>query len=289
MINLAKEYVGNQGYLCKIGYNRDVDYLQMAYLQALSIKTTQKTIKNYAVIVDQKINNLLEEKHRKLFDSVVVIDEDWSFKNEWKIRNYSPWKKTIKLDADLIFTRDISHWWEYFSQWSLLFTNTVEDYKHRVIKSRWHRKLFDANTLPDIYTAFFYFKDDIETAEFFKLVKEIGDDWEWFAKEFLIKNTNPLPRDDEIFSIAAEIYGTEKCILPGASFPKFVHMKEALNELVIGTPWHEQIHFENNNNQIWIGNYLQHLPFHYCSKTFVSQELVKIYEQNHRKLMESVS
>lgn len=287
MINLAKEYAGSQGYVSKIGFNEHVDYLNLAYLQALSIKTTQSRIKNYAVLIDEKLNQQLEEKHRKVFDEVVVIPEEWSFAREWQVRNYSPWRKTVKLDADLIMSRDISHWWDYFDQWSLLFTTTVENYKGDEITSRWHRKLFDVNSLPNIYTAFYYFKDDLKTADFFALVRDISNDWNWFAKEFLIKNSDPTPRDDEIFSIAAGIFGEENCTLPNAAFPRFVHLKEALNDLPNSLPWHQQLHYENNNNEIWIGNYLQYLPVHYCDKNFATQDVIEKYEQNYRKLFRS--
>lgn len=282
-INMVKQYSGNRGFVSTVGYNEDIDYLQMAYLQALSIKTTQKTENQYAVIVDEQINQQIENKHKEVFDSIVVIPGKWNFAREWEVRNYSPWKRSIKLDVDLIFTNDILHWWESFENWKILLTTDVENYKGEIIKSRWHRKLFDDNLLPNIYTAFYYFRDGPESAEFFELCAEISNNWSWFANEFLIKNTNTQPRDDEIFAIAAEIYSVEKCTLPSSAYPRFVHFKEALNDLPITKPWHEQLHIEFND-ELWIGHYPQRLPIHYCSKTFVTDELIKKYEQDYRKL-----
>jgi hypothetical protein len=243
------EYQGNRGFISTASGK---DYLEMGYLQALSIKTTQKNENNYAIIVDKNTADLIENKHQDLFDQIIVLDETWNFSQEWRVKHLTPWRRNIKLDVDMIFVNDIESWWNSFENWRLLFTTTVEDYKSQEITSRWHRHLFDSNRLPNIYTAFYYFKDGPESAEFFELCKKISDEWTWFANEFLIKNDNPNPRDDEIFAIAAEIYGTERCTLPGAAYPRFVHFKEPLNSLPEGKPWHEQLHVEYNN-QMWIG------------------------------------
>lgn len=285
-INMVKQYSGNRGFVTTVANNQEVDYLQQAYLQALSIKTTQTGENNYAVIVDKQTADRIEPKHEQLFDVIVVDPEPWSFAQEWRVRNLSPWKRSIKLDADMIFVNDIGHWWNSFENWRVLLTTTVEDYRGKPITSRWHRELFDINHLPNIYTAFYYFRDGPESAEFFELCAEISLNWNWFANEFLIKNDNLNPRDDEIFAIAAEIYGVERCTLPDAAYPRFVHFKEPLNSLPIGKPWHDQLHVEYNE-ELWIGHHPQRLPLHYTSKTFATKELINQYEQNYRKLMAS--
>ena len=280
MINMVKEYAGNCGFVSTVVGK---DYLNMAYLQALSIKITQKIEKQYAIIVDKHTANLIESKHTDVIDKVVVIDGDWGFNREWEVRNLSPWKRTVKVDADMLFVNDIGHWWNSFENWKILLTTEVENYKGSTITSRWHRKLFDRNNLPDIYTAFYYFRDGVESAEFFSLCEEISSNWDWFANEFLIKNSDPNPKDDEIFSIAAEIYGVDKCTLPHAAYPRFVHFKEPLNDLPVGKPWQEQLHVEFNND-LWVGHYPQRLPIHYCNNTFATEEIIKIYEQNYKEL-----
>ena len=285
-VDMVKTYSGNRGFVATVAHNSNIDYLQQAYLQALTIKTSQHSENNYAVIVDTQTADRIESKHEKLFDAVVVDTEPWSFAQEWRVRNLSPWKRTVKVDTDMIFVNDIGHWWNSFENWRVLLTTTVEDYRSTVIHSRWHRRLFDVNHLPNIYTAFYYFRDGEESAEFFRLCAEISLNWSWFAREFLIKNDDLNPRDDEIFAIAAQIYGVEQCTLPGAAYPRFVHFKEPLNSLPVGKPWHEQLHVEHNS-QLWIGHYPQRLPIHYTSKTFVTQELIEHYERNYAKSMES--
>jgi len=283
MINMVKEYSGNRGFTTTVAHNDTVDYLELAYFQALTIKTTQKNENNYAIIADQETIDRIEDKHRKVFDVVVKLPGKWNFAREWEVRNLSPWKRTVKLDSDLFFINDISNWWDSFEKWKILLTTEVENYRGEKITSRWHRELFDNNHMPDIYTAFYYFRDGVESAEFFELCEEISNNWDWFASEFLVKNDNPIPRDDEIFSIAAAIYGVEKCTLPNGRFPRFVHFREALNDLPISTPWHKQLYIEQYN-QTWIGHYPQRLPIHYIDKSFVTTELIERYERNYREL-----
>lgn len=283
MIKMVKQYSGNRGFTTTVAHNDNVDYLKLAYFQALNIKITQHSENNYAIIADRKTIDRMEDKHQEVFDVVVEMPGEWSFAREWEVRNLSPWKRTVKLDSDLFFVNDIANWWDSFEKWKILLTTQVENYRGELITNRWHRKLFDDNNMPDVYTAFYYWRDGVESADFFTLCGEISNNWDWFAKEFLIKNDKPQPRDDEIFSIAAAIYGVEHCTLPNGAFPRFVHFREALNDLPVGKPWNEQLHIEHND-ELWIGHYPQRLPIHYINKSFVTEELIAKYEQNYRKL-----
>lgn len=277
---------GNKGYTVTVS-NSDVDYLEMAYCQALNIKHTQ-TVNNYAVILDKKTFELLQDRHRAVFDFIIVIDH-WNFDQEWQVKNLSPWKQTVKIDVDMLFPQSVDHWWNWFENYNILFTSSIRDFRGNTIVGRWHRQLFDDNLLPDIYTAFYYFKESKETYQYFCDVYEISKNWNWVAKDFLIKNTNLNPRDDEIFSIAALLNGEENFFCPQSAIPQFIHLKEPLNQLPANIPWHEQIYFENNNHDFWIGHYQQFLPIHYCSKTFDLKGLIDFYERNNKKLSTSTA
>lgn len=55
------------GFLTIAENTSEVDYLSLAYLQALNVKCTQKQNK-YAVVVDKKTAELLTDRHRRVFD-----------------------------------------------------------------------------------------------------------------------------------------------------------------------------------------------------------------------------
>lgn len=283
-----KNYAGESGYVSRVGHNDDVDYLEQAYLQALSIKTTQVN-NNYALIADDATLARLEPRHLRVFNEIVHAPGAWGWDREWETRKLSPWRRSIKLDTDVILPASIDAWWDIFANHRVLFPTRVETFRGDTITARHHRQLWDDNDLPDIYTAFYYFDDQgVDSAEFFDIARQVSEHWAWFGTEFLRNNWDPTPRDDEIFSIAAAIYGESRCTLPGATVPAFVHMRESLQALPTDLPWHEQIHTELRD-QLWIGHYPQRLPFHYISKTWPTQETIAHYERNYEKLLAGAS
>ena len=69
-----------QGFLT-IAQNSTVDYLRLAYVQAMSIKLTMPG-SEYAVIVDQKTNQQITDSHKKVFD---YIFENHTYDNRAKL------------------------------------------------------------------------------------------------------------------------------------------------------------------------------------------------------------
>ena len=61
------------GYLCIAQNSNNVDYLRMAYLQALSCKLTQwKELNSFSVIVDKETADCIEQKHIDVFDNIIA-------------------------------------------------------------------------------------------------------------------------------------------------------------------------------------------------------------------------
>ena len=88
------------------------DYLNMAHLQALSIKLVMPDV-NYCLVTDPDTFKLVTKKQKELFDYIRVVDEThWPMEREPDVFIKSPFKETIKVEADLVFTRNVSHWWD---------------------------------------------------------------------------------------------------------------------------------------------------------------------------------
>ena len=142
-----------QGFVT-IAQNGDVDYLRMAYAQAMSIKLTMPGSK-YAVLVDAKTRGLVTEQHCKVFDYVIQLPEDhaknddWKLRNEWQVFWLTPFKETIKLEADLLFPRSIAHWWHIFRLRDVVLSTGCKDFLGHPATSRKYRRVFDVNGLPD--------------------------------------------------------------------------------------------------------------------------------------------
>ena len=178
----------SSGYLCIAQNSGGVDYLRMAYLQALSCKLTQLDVTNFSVIVDRETADLVTEEHRAVFDKVIVLKHDFAantkvkMQNEWQVFNYSPYKSTIKTECDMLFTTDLSWLWNTYGQFTYSFTQSVYTYNGHAIDNRKYRQQFDDNLLPNIYSAWTYFTYDMLCKEIYDTMRLIIEDWTWFRQ-----------------------------------------------------------------------------------------------------------
>ena len=277
------EHQAQQGFLT-IAQNTDVDYLQLAYVQAMSIKLTMPG-SLYAVVVDQATEQLVTDQHRRVFDYVITIEDDqaehdsWKMRNEWQVFYLTPFKETIKLESDLIFTRSIAHWWSAFRLKNIVLSTGCRDYLQNISPVRDYRKLFDDNNLPDIYNGLMYFRYAPEAAEFFSHARLIFKNWE-YVRDNLIQNCrDELPTTDVVYALAAQILGVENCTLPKMDYVNFVHMKPGINRFSQALPWNELVVHEINLPMVRINNINQYHPVHYHEKSWVADELIEEYER----------
>jgi hypothetical protein len=278
-----RSFRGEQGFLT---FALGEKYVKLAYLQALSIKTSQK-INNYAVVVDST-NEALAKQYHHVFDKILVINHspsEWDMTQHYRAFALTPWRETVMLDADILFNESVDHWWPVLRNKDVCLTNQVFNFREELITSRKYRKLFDENLLPDVYAGVMYFRYSQFANEFFFLLREITNNWTWIANDHLIKNDDKRFRIDEAVALAARIMGKEHVTLP-IPIPAFVHGKEGLWKLSEQQPWHEQLYVEYDD-KLLVGHYPQRLPFHYHHKEWINDDIIRTYERNYQKLSSS--
>lgn len=265
-----------QGYLTIVSNTSEVDYLSLAYLQALNVKCTQK-INQYAVIVDKETSKLITDKHKEVFDYIIEVEKkENSFEIEPDAFWLTPFKETIKLESDLLFTRSIDHWWNTFRLKDIVLSVGCKDYLGNASMSRKYRKLFDDNNLPDVYNGLMYFRFSQTSANFFRKSKEIFEKWNYVKNNLIGCDENATT--DIVYSIASNIIGRELCSIPSAEFINFVHMKPAINGYPENMEFDEIFITEFSDGMIRINNVNQYHPIHYHNKKFVTQEMIEYYE-----------
>ena len=262
-----------RGYFSIVQNSGTTDYLSLALLQAKSIKATQK-INRYAIAVDEQTKSLITDDHLKYFDYVVDIpwgddsqDLEWKLANEWKVWWMSPFKETVKLDCDILFTRDVSHWWDIMCTREVCISTRIYDYRGDVPGNRKYRKLVDDNNLLDAYSGFTYFRYGNDSAKFYTYVKQIFKNWEVYRDHVLTNCRSDQPTTDEVYAIAALLLGEEKCYIPG-SHMGFTHMKGAINGLSNDADWTEYLISQLDGTKMMIGLHSQMYPVHYVTKSF---------------------
>ncbi len=265
-----------------IAQNGTADYLTMAYVQALNIKSLMPG-SQYAVIVDAATEALIEDKHRRVFDYVIKLtddyakDQDWKLNNEWQVYWLTPFKETVKLEADLLFPVSIEHWWDAFRLRDVVLSTGCRDYLGNISSSRDYRKLFDDNNLPDVYNGLMYFRYSRTAEKFFVIAQELFRQWNQVSAE-LIK-VRGQATTDVIYAIAAKIIGPELTTIPTLDFINFTHMKPAINGWENGIEFHNDLNFVIDAPNIRVNNIQQHHPFHYYYKDFLNNEIIQSYEQ----------
>lgn len=277
-----------KGYLTFAQNNDTTDYLNLAYLQALSIKVTQKE-NQYAVVVDDATMNSVTDRHRAVFDYIIPIpgvddaaNDSWKLRNEWKAYQATPFDETIKLEADMLFTSNLDHWWDILKLKDLCFTTGVLDYTGNVATSRAYRKAFDDNNLLNLYNGFYYFKRSPIAEQFFYYAELLFKNWDMIKSDVLKDCGNEPASTDLVFAVAAKIVGDENCYLPGM-VPTFAHMKGAINNWSIDDDWRNFLYYQFDSTTFTAGFTRQRVPYHYHYKDFVTEEIIKHYEDEYER------
>ena len=270
-----------QGFLTFAINTPEVDYGRLAYLQCLNVKATQRE-NQYAVIADEATYNSFNNRQLDAFDYVIRLPEGFEqnpFEAEPYVFSLTPFKETIKLESDLLFTRSIDHWWTTFRLRDVCLGNGAKNVMDTPSAVRKYRQLFDANNLPDVYTGLMYFRYTKTAMQFFELARFVFQEWN-FIKTYLEGVDLELnPTTDVVYALAALILGEEAVTMPSMDFINFVHMKSGFNGWSDARSWLETVMHERDGDVIRINNLNQYVPVHYHDKTYATQELIEYYEQ----------
>lgn len=146
------------------------------------------------------------------------------FANDWQVFKASPYRQTIKLEADMIVASPVDHWWPLFEHRDIVISQGCRDYYNRPSQSRHYRELLDNNNLPDVYNAITYWRVSETAKEFFSTVRSIFEHWNQYRA--LLKFPDEKPTTDVVYAMAADILGRERVTLPIGYGPQIVHMKK---------------------------------------------------------------
>lgn len=273
----------NFGYLLFVATHEEIDYAQLAYALALSIKNTQKEGYDKVAIVIDDVSKLDRFKSKWVFDHII----EWNQETFWNGRSWmdklSPFDHTVCLDSDMLFLRDYSHWIDYFIENSDLYiANNSYTYRGELVTNDFYRRTFTKNKLPNLYSFFTFFKKDTTMVnEFFALGRYIIKNPIEFANVFLLDHKPKVIGTDEAFALSAKILDIYDEISYNLEFPKVVHMKPAVqNWPYAPNKFSDHVGFYlNRKGQLKIGNYQQHNIVHYVEKDLITDEVINILEE----------
>lgn len=266
----------------------DLDYVRLAYALALSLKASQHSTAYLSIGITP--GTVVPEQYAWAFDNIIEIpwgdhaaDSSWKLENEWKAIHMTPYVETIKLDCDMLFFNDISNWWDQLGQQDFAICNRVLNYRADTVDSDHYRKVFTENALPNVYTAFMYFKKTPEVFEIFDLVRYVYFNWQSFFETCLKPYQRPqYPSTDVIFALVLKLLDLDQTWYATKQIPTFTHMKTQLqgwgSEGMLEDWTRHMSVFFNPALECKIGNYLQFFPLHYHVKNFITDDIIGYYE-----------
>lgn len=269
----------SKGFCLLAQNNSNTNYVRQAYALALSLHKYNDNQK-ISLITNDEVPNEWQEP----FDQIIPIPwtdsaeaSEWKIENRWKVYHASPYEQTIVLEADMLITHDITHWWNELSKYDLFFVSNVQTYRDELVTNRFYRKTFDANSLPNLYSALHYFKKGDIAKEFYTLLEIIINNWALFYSKYAPEEYQKWCSIDLCAAIASKILGNEKEITNPTSYITFTHMKPKLQGWENSPEkWTNVIgQYLRDDGTLMIGNYLQTNVLHYVENEFLKDEIIE--------------
>jgi len=227
-----------RGYLVMAQNVGTIDYVACAVQLAQSIRQFHP---------DAEIALLTDSTYKSdAFDYHVAFTHPLSdnpYANDWQVFGTSPFRQTIKLEADMVIASEIDHWWTMLEHRDVVVSTGARDFYDQPATSRFYRKVFDANNLPDVYNAITYWRLSETAQQFFQLVRSIFEQWAEY--KILLKFPDEVPSTDLVYAMAAQIIGPELVTMPFATYPQIVHMKQHMIP-THSEDWTQELTWESN-------------------------------------------
>ena len=261
----------SKGFLWFCQNNEKTDYVKLSVQLAKSLKRFNRQ-NNICVITDEK-----SKFTNEYVDMVKVLPQDQSssheikWANECKAFDLSPFTHTIKLEADMVWTANTDWWWHHLWQNNLVFSIDCFNYKRQVVKSKYYRKLFVRNQLPNIYSGLSYFRRSKEAKRFYDLCKAITSNWDTIKKEVLINCHDKYPSTDVVYALAYRII-------------------DPTNQNLIDYPWFKFIHNKGKIQAPMVADHNDYLmPIKLGDRIYVgSQRINSVWHYHNKEILEEI-
>ena len=227
-----------RGYLVVAQNVGTVDYFGCAIQLARSIRQFHPDAK-IALLTDSTDKSDAFDYHVNFAHPL----SDNPYANDWQVFGASPFRQTIKLEADMVIASEIDHWWTMLEHRDVVISTGARDFYDQPATSRFYRKVFDTNNLPDAYNAITYWRLSETAQEFFGLVRRIFEQWAKYKT--LLKFPDETPTTDLVYAVAAQIIGPELVTIPFATYPRIVHMKRHMIPTQ-SQDWTQELTWESN-------------------------------------------
>ena len=267
----------SKGFLWFCQNNKNTDYVKLSILLAESLKKHNKENK-ICVVTDEasKFTN-------KNVDFVKILKKDDSaeheikWANEYKAFELTPFKHTIKLEADMLWNQNTDWWWYHLWQNDLVFSVDCKNYRDNIIKDTFYRQLFIRNRLPNIYNGLMYFRKSKKAQKFFQLCEVIYKNWDTVKNDLLVACHDTYPSTDVVFALAYRIIDPTQTHLVDYNWFKFIHNKSHIHGLGHIKLSNQYLYPNKVKDQIYFGEEKLSSVLHYFEKQLPEEIDARIF------------
>lgn len=269
-----------RGYLLFANNTGAVDYVKLAYACAISIKHSQPLELNSVALVTKDLATVKELNYPWVFDHVIEYTGPLGMDARSRAYDYTPYDETVLLDADMLFLKPMNHYWHFLDNYHLYLNTHPQNYKGQAFKYGYYRAIFEKYKLPDVYSAWTYFKKDPQAEEFFELVKLLTNNPMVFINKFLPASGLTSIPTDEAFALAAQILDIEDQVTSNQRIAPITHMKPMVQGWKdYSEEWSDRLRFYFNSNQnVKLGVWQQSELLHYVEKHTINKTKLEVLE-----------
>jgi hypothetical protein len=191
----------------------------------------------------------------------------------------------VKLDADMLFTADIDPWWDIMARQEMVLCSdakTIYGTPIPPVAENPYRECFAANDLPDVYSAFMFWRYGKVAQEFFSMSESIFHNWQRFFETFLEAQTRPQEFSTDVaYAVALKALARDDLTSAGLPVPAFVHLKSRLQDWPnTSEEWTRAVPvYLASDLTLKVAQVKQHLPVHYHDKAFLTDAIIETYEK----------
>jgi len=157
------------------------------------------------------------------------------------------------------------------SKYEFFYTNKVKTYRGDTVKVNPYRATFVENNLPNVYSAFVYFKKCNKAESVFNLVSSMMQNWDEWVGRHAPEKKQEFPSLDLAIAMAVNILDIAgECESP-LDFPTFIHMKSGCQGWThYSEDWKTHLGIYVTD-KIRLGNHIQTGILHYVDKSFIEE------------------
>lgn len=224
---------------------------------------------DYVACAQQLKNSILQwhpDAHVTILTKEMLpFGDQGGFANDWQCWFASPYRQTIKLEADMWCAGPVDHWWTMLEHRDVVISTGCRDIYDRTSNCRRYRKIFDDNHLPDVYNAVTYWRLSDTAREFWQLVRSLFENWQQIKSE--LKFPEEIPTTDVVYAIAAQLMGPDRVTLPNTTYPRIVHMKPGIIPTRMAD-WTQELVWELDHGYLRFNTITQWGMIHYNIKSW---------------------